>query len=109
MKRRSLQTRDPLTSALETPSFLSGKGRRKVRQQREPIALSAEEAATFLGISQGTFLTAVDKKLFPEGHQLLGRVLWDGDELIAAFKRLPRRGGATEDAEDGIDWDDVTA
>lgn len=83
--------------------------RRQLDCPRDPIGLSSEAAAAFLGVSQGTFLAAVEKKLLPEAHQLLGRMVWDADELAEAFKRLPRRGGAHEDAGGGVDWADVAA
>ena len=83
--------------------------RRHIDCPRDPIGLSAESAAAFLGVSQATFLTAVEKKLMPQAYQLLGRMVWDAEELSAALRRLPRRGGAPESVKDGVDWSDVAA
>lgn len=83
--------------------------RREIACPREPIGLSAEEAAAYLSISVTTFLTAVEKGLLPQPHQLLSRMIWDAEELRAALRNLPRRGDLRKDSRDGIDWDDVAA
>lgn len=81
------------------------RARRSIECPREPIALSAIEAAAFMGVSEGTFREAVKRGIFPDGRDLLGRVLWDAEELHAAFRRLPRRGEAPRCAGPaGVDW-----
>lgn len=72
---------------------------------REPVALSVAEASAFLGVSENTFRDAVDKGLLPPPRELLGRVLWDAEELHTAFRGLPRRGERVEyGAPGGVDW-----
>ena len=78
--------------------------RRNVACPRDPIALSAPEAAAFLGVGQTMFERAVEQGLLPDGRMLLGRVLWSASELEAAFQRLPRRRPMTQDGSADIDW-----
>jgi predicted DNA-binding transcriptional regulator AlpA len=79
--------------------------RRSIECPREPVALSAAEAAAFMGVSEGTFREAVERGLFPAPRELLGRVLWDAEELHTAFRRLPRQGEVPQSAGPaGIDW-----
>ena len=79
--------------------------RRLIDCPREPVGLSALEAASFLGVSENTLREAVERGLLPAPRELLGRVLWDADELSAAFRRLPRRGEIVEThALGGTDW-----
>jgi excisionase family DNA binding protein len=86
------------------------RARRQINCPRDPIGLSAEEAAAYLGVSATTFLAAVEKRLLPGPRELLGRVIWDADELRGAFRRLPQRGKSGQDGSDGgINWDDVAA
>jgi hypothetical protein len=78
--------------------------RREVECPREPIGLSAEEAAAFIGISLGTFENAVQQGLMPPARQLFGRNLWDADEIASAFRRLPKRQGSGKLVESQVDW-----
>jgi len=84
------------------------RARRSIECPRDPIGLSSMEASAYLGISESTFKAAVEKGFFPGAHELFGRLLWDAEELRAAFRRLPRRGKAGQDEAD-IDWSDVAA
>lgn len=77
--------------------------RRAIDCPREPIALSAPEAAAYLGVSETAFREAVEKGIFPKARTLLGRVLWDADELRAAFRGLPRQGEAPK-VDGAPDW-----
>lgn len=84
--------------------------RRQIACPRDPIGLSAEEAAAYLGICATTFQKAVDKGLLPAPRELLGRLLWDAEEVGAAFRLLPKKGAAGQHKSAGvIDWDDVAA
>ena len=56
---------------------------------RDPIGLSREEAASFLGISATHFQKLVDQGTFPRARALGGRLIWDADELSKSFRRLP--------------------
>lgn len=66
-------------------------------------ALSAPEAALFVGINETLFRELVDEGVMPNPRVLRSRVLWDVDELTLAFKSLPRK---NEVAEIG-GWEDV--
>ena len=86
------------------------RARRTIECPREPIGLSADEAAAFIGVSGGTFLAAVEQKIMPAPRMLFGRVLWDAEEVRMAFRRLPQKGRAhQDDAPGGTDWGDVAA
>lgn len=82
------------------------RARRQAECPRDPIGLSVEEAAAFIGVSPSTFGKAVEQGAMPRPRRLFGRVLWDADELRSAFRRLPRHGLPRQDAadEDGDDW-----
>ena len=82
--------------------------RREIPCPREPIGLSAEEAAAYLGVCRNTFDKGVEKGLMPQPHEFFGRLLWDAEEVRWAFRNLPRRGGSGNDAGD-VDWGDVAA
>lgn len=79
---------------------------------REPIGLSAEESAAYLGVSCNTFLGAVRRGDMPQPRQLGSRSLWDADELRTAFRTLPRRGlreaaDPGETADEAFDWSET--
>jgi hypothetical protein len=81
--------------------------RRAIDCPRDPIGLSAEEAAAFVGVSVGTFESAVAQGLMPAARQLFGRTLWDADEIALAFRRLPKRQNQGKLAEARVDWSDL--
>jgi hypothetical protein len=88
--------------------------RRAIECPRDPVALSADEAAAFLRVCPGTFLAAVEKGLMPQPRRLLGRVLWDADELKTAFRQLPTRDlrekeKNEQDSVPSVDWTDAAA
>jgi predicted DNA-binding transcriptional regulator AlpA len=78
--------------------------RRSIECPRDPVGLSAPEAAAFVGVSETMFRDAVTKGLFPAPRELFGRVLWDAEEVYAAFRRLPRKGETRQDDFSGVDW-----
>lgn len=78
---------------------------------REPIGLSLEEAAAYVGVGTSTFEKAVIQGAMPQARKLFGRVLWDAEELHAAFRRLPRNGLSRQNVagDDGEDWSQPSA
>jgi predicted DNA-binding transcriptional regulator AlpA len=68
------------------------RARRQIDCPREPIGLSREEAATFIGISATSFERLVDRGEMPQPRKVLGRLIWAASEIEAAFLRLPRAG-----------------
>ena len=73
--------------------------RRSITCPREPIALSLEEAAAFVGMSATHFLRLMNEGVMPHPRRAGGRRLWDAEECIAAFRRLPREGGMSDPSE----------
>ena len=76
---------------------------------REPIGLSAPDAAAFIGVSEGHFLTAVKRGLMPAPFELMGRKVWHADEIEASLKRLPRKYVAMQDEDVPEDWGNAAA
>ena len=64
---------------------------------RLPIVfgLSAEEAGAACGVSASTFRSMVEDGRMPAPRVIGTRLVWDVDEVRAAFKALPRQGEAT--------------
>lgn len=60
------------------------------------------EAAAAVGISQTHFRHLVDEHLMPQPRIVGGKLIYDCDELRAAFKAMPHRGNEQEDT-----WADV--
>lgn len=56
---------------------------------RAPIGLAREEAAGFVGVSPNTFDRMVDDGLMPPARRVYGRKVWDADECLSYFRRLP--------------------
>jgi predicted DNA-binding transcriptional regulator AlpA len=88
------------------------RARRLLAAPREPIGLSAEEAAAYLGVSCNSFLGAVRRGDMPQARLLGSRSLWDADELRTAFRTLPRRGlseagNSGETEEEAVDWSET--
>lgn len=80
------------------------RARKLIDCPRDPIGLSSEEAATFIGVSETLFHSAVDSGSLPSPRQLAGRLIWDAEELITAFRRLPRKGAAPEQHDTPDRW-----
>jgi predicted DNA-binding transcriptional regulator AlpA len=79
---------------------------------RDPVGLSMEEAAAFLGIGATLFLRMVEDGRMPRPHRADGRRIWDADELVAAFRRLPRdlpAGTRPREDDDADPWGTVRA
>lgn len=80
---------------------------------RDPVGLSMEEAAAFLGVGLSLFLRMVDDGRMPRPHRADGRRIWDADEIAAAFRRLPRDlpggGLAAHDGELPDPWETARA
>ena len=69
------------------------------------LGLPELEAAAAIGVSTTKFREMVEKKLMPQPRTADGKLVYDIDELRAAFKALPHRG---ENAEREVDtWADV--
>lgn len=64
---------------------------------RDPIGLSREEAARFVGVSAGTFDKLVDSGQMPGPRAVMGRLVWHAGEVERAFLRLPVAKGVADD------------
>lgn len=86
------------------------RARRTVDCPREPIGLSLDEAATYVGMSGTLFQQLVDKDLMPRPRQAGRRLIWVAPELERALLRLPvaGRSGQVSGAEDDK-WNNVAA
>jgi predicted DNA-binding transcriptional regulator AlpA len=84
-----------------------GRARRQIQCPRDPVGLSSAEAAALLGVSESLFCRAVQTGLMPRPRELFGRLLFDAEEVIAAYRRLPRRGDTGESGGAGDQWGDV--
>jgi predicted DNA-binding transcriptional regulator AlpA len=58
-------------------------------QSLPPRGLSREQAAAYVGVSTGTFDVLIKEKIMPGPKRLRGRVVWDREQLDAAFSALP--------------------
>ncbi len=68
-----------------------------------PFAVSRETGAELIGISPNHFDKLVKEGRLPAPRELGGRVLWDSDEIRAAWRAMPRRGQSSSDNP----WDSV--
>lgn len=69
------------------------------------LGLPEIEAAGTVGVSVTKFREMVERGLMPQPRDAAGKLVYDVDELRAAFKALPHRG---EDVEGEADtWADV--
>lgn len=87
--------------------MIEGSQRRRRREAMAslPIVLGLPEleAAAAVGLSQTKFRELVAEKVMPEPRLVGKKLIYDIDELRAAFKAIPHRGG--EDEEDT--WADL--
>lgn len=67
------------------------------------FGLGELEAAGPIGISASKFRSMVKDGRMPSPRRIDGRVVWDVDELRAAFKTLPHEG----ESEMADSWADV--
>ncbi len=69
--------------------------------------LSEVEAAIYLSLSPSKFRDMVQDGRMPQPREADSRLIWDVEELDAAFKALPRRGGdVLTFGANGDSWDD---
>lgn len=57
-----------------------------------PIAVNARGAAYLLNLSAGTFQKLVEGGVMPKPRRIGTRVLWDLEEVRAAFRSIPQDG-----------------
>jgi hypothetical protein len=57
---------------------------------RDPIGLSLDEASALIGVGGTLFSRMVMDGRMPAPRKADGRRIWDADEVIQAFRRLPR-------------------
>jgi len=65
-----------------------------------PRGLSRVEAATYIGVSPGTFDTMVEDGRMPQPKQIGARRVWDRVRLDSAFAALPDARGECDEAAD---------
>lgn len=68
----------------------------KMRSNRlpiDPIGLSREVSAAYVGVGTTLFDELVVDGRMPPPRLINGRTVWDQEELYASFKALPHRGG----------------
>lgn len=59
-----------------------------------PFGVNREQAAVLIGVSPTVFDRLVQEGTMPQPRlPVKGRCVWDVDELAAAWRRLPHRGG----------------
>ena len=58
---------------------------------REPIGLSLDESAAYVGMSPALFERLIREGVMPCPRQFKKRLIWDADELLAAFRRTPHK------------------
>lgn len=73
--------------------------RRDIPLPCDPIGLSREESAAYVGVSLPTFDAMVKDGSMPTPKKVRSRRIWDREALRIAFKALP--GG-----DEGNDWDE---
>ncbi|UFN48901.1 hypothetical protein LPC08_23370 [Roseomonas sp. OT10] len=70
-----------------------------------PFLVAREAAAALVGVSSTKFDEMVEDGRMPEPRKVDARTLWDTEELRAACRLLPRRGGKGKDGSNS--WDRV--
>jgi excisionase family DNA binding protein len=68
--------------------------------------LSESEAAVYLSLSPTKFRQMVADGRMPQPRMVDGRLIYDIEDLDAAFKELPRRGDAAAEFDRGDSWHD---
>lgn len=66
------------------------RARSAVECPRDPIGLNREEAAKLIGVGADFFERMVQDDRMPLPRRAGSRRIWDAEEVIAAFRRLPR-------------------
>lgn len=67
-----------------------------------PLGINREQAAALVGIGTNLFDKAVDVGTMPQPRLIGGRLVWDVEELISAFRLLPHRMGE-QSSNDNLD------
>lgn len=72
-----------------------------------PLAAGLETIAALFSVSPNHFTKLVDTKVVPPARVAGGRVLWDVQEVLAAFRKVTPRGevAAAPVATTGNAWD----
>src|SRR5690348_3919960 len=93
-------------SRMPRASKSHGSDRRRIRDHRrsrslplEPLGLSREDAAAFIGVSATKFDQLVADGRMPAPRLADARVLWSRLELVDAFYALPLRAVNSEEAD----------
>lgn len=84
---------------------MRGANRREAAIPR--FALRRDEVATSLAISPSLFDTWIGKGRMPSGYKIDGVVLWDAEEVKAAWSRIVGRRGSSDDDDDGNPYDRI--
>ncbi|WP_206073333.1 helix-turn-helix transcriptional regulator [Mesorhizobium wenxiniae] len=56
-----------------------------------PVGINREQAAALIGIGTSLFDRLVAAGKMPEPRTIAGRLIWDVEEVAAAFRALPHR------------------
>lgn len=56
-----------------------------------PVAVNLDQAAALIGIGTSLFTQLVASGQMPEPRPIASRLLWDVDEIVAAFRAIPHR------------------
>lgn len=67
-----------------------------------PIGLRAADAARYVGVSETTFRNWVNSGIMPAPRRYRDCVIWDSEELVIAFRALPRDGEPVDDEWNGV-------
>jgi hypothetical protein len=71
-----------------------------------PVGVSREQAAALVGISASLFDRLVHDGLMPDARMAYGRLIWDVQEVTAAFRALPHRTEQVDQSSGaGQSWD----
>ena len=71
-----------------------------------PVGINGEQAATLVGISASLFDKLVHERRMPEPRVIAGRLVWDVEEVVSAFRALPHRSEPVDvGSAGGNPWD----
>lgn len=70
-----------------------------------PVGLNREQAAALIGISPSLYEKGERAGVLPAPHVIFGRLVYDREEVIAAFRATPKKAGVN-DTGDGLDGPD---
>ncbi|TPL43269.1 hypothetical protein FJ957_23480 [Mesorhizobium sp. B2-4-6] len=57
-----------------------------------PVGVNLDQAAALIGIGTSLFTQLVTAGQMPEPRPIASRLLWDVEEVVAAFRAMPHRG-----------------